>query len=279
MKLATDEAITLFANRDAIDTILLEPYEKYVERFNEVVADLLGVADTINSVNELVSEKDQLQFIEAFRSLLRIMNVLVCFDQFKFSDLMMDEQTFADYKSKYLDLYDKVKSDRQKEKISILDSVDFETELIHRDDINVDYIITLLYKIQQGEPGEQETCRMVIMRTLETGTQLRSKKELIKRFIEKYMADIPKDADVGEAFKSYWKEEKQKHFKRYVKPRDYPGLDWIKQSVITCLPIRHHCVMISSTLCMSPLDSQNAVLPVNAFWRKSNRSLKFILMG
>ena len=68
------------------------------------------------------------------------MNVLVSFTEFKFADLAMEEQTFEDYKSKYLDLNDKVKTDRQKEKVSILDDIDFEVELIHRDNINVSYI-------------------------------------------------------------------------------------------------------------------------------------------
>ena len=53
-------------------------------------------------------------------------------------------QDFADYRSAYLDLYDKVKTDTQTEKVSILDDVDFEAELIHRDVINVHYILTLL---------------------------------------------------------------------------------------------------------------------------------------
>lgn len=47
----------------------------------------------------------------------------------------MDEQSFENYKSKYLDLYDK--TIQKKEKTSILEEVDFELELIHRDDITV----------------------------------------------------------------------------------------------------------------------------------------------
>ena len=37
------------------------------------------------------------------------------------------------YKSKYLDLYDKIKLETQKQKTSILEDIDFELELIHRD--------------------------------------------------------------------------------------------------------------------------------------------------
>lgn len=71
----------------------------------------------------------------------------------------MDEQLFEDYKSKYLDLYDKVISDNQKEKVFILDDVDFELELIHLDEINVAYIILLLIKLKskvKGDPTKVE---------------------------------------------------------------------------------------------------------------------------
>jgi type I restriction enzyme R subunit len=79
---------------------------------------------------------------------MRIKNILTAFADFKWEDLAMAEQLFEDYKSKYLDLYDKVKSNHQKEKVSILEDVDFELELIHRDEVNVNYIIQLLIKLK-----------------------------------------------------------------------------------------------------------------------------------
>ena len=106
----------------------------------------------------------------------------------------MDEQQFEDYKSKYLDLYDKVKTNQQKEKVSILDDIDFELELIHRDEINVSYIITLLRNMKSAKPAEREKQRQVISRILETETQLRSKKELIERFIAEHFPAIRKRA-------------------------------------------------------------------------------------
>ena len=41
----------------------------------------------------------------------------------------MSEQEFEDFKSKYLDIYEKVKGSVDKEKVSILEDVDFELEL------------------------------------------------------------------------------------------------------------------------------------------------------
>src|SRR5690606_11559484 len=115
----------------------------YVEKFQEAVTKLLAVVPTVDSVNELPSEVEKLDFIKAFRELMRLKNVLGTFTEFEFDDLVMSEQDFEDYKSKYLDIYDSSKKPG-KEKVSILNDVDFELELIHRDEINVSYILKLL---------------------------------------------------------------------------------------------------------------------------------------
>jgi type I restriction enzyme R subunit len=136
--------------------------------------------------------------------------VLECFTEFTFDDLLMDAQVFADFRSKYLDLYDKVKSNNEKEKVSILDDLDFELELIRSDTINVSYIISLLKNLKNAQPAEQEKQCKAIINILDTETQLRSKKELIERFITTNFPKIPKGGDVGQEFESYWSEQKQK---------------------------------------------------------------------
>ena len=46
-----------------------------------------------------------------------------------------------------------------KEKVSILEDVDFELELIHRDEINVAYIIRLLIKLKANQKKDAATNR------------------------------------------------------------------------------------------------------------------------
>lgn len=210
LKPATDKAIELFANKDAIEDIILAPYENYVELFGEAVAQLYTITPTVQSVDQLETEEDEARFIQAFRELIRIKNVLDCFTEFTFDDLPMDEQTFADYRSKYLDLYQKVKADNQKEKVSILDDLDFEVELITRDTINVSYIINLLRNLKDAEPDEQPRLRKTIADLLDGDAELRSKKELIERFIADHFPHLGPDDDVGAAFEAYWDEEKTK---------------------------------------------------------------------
>jgi len=156
LKEATDEAISLFSNINAKDEIIMQPYEEYVAKFNQAFITLLQITPTVNSVNDLQDEEKELEFIKAFRELMRLKNVLATFTEFDFVDLSMEEQNFEDYKSKYLDLYDKSRSAHQKEKVSILQDIDFELELIHRDEINVAYILKLLAKLKDATTEEQE---------------------------------------------------------------------------------------------------------------------------
>lgn len=209
LKPATDKAIELFANKDAQEDIILAPYEDYLSKFEEATAKLLALTPTVESVDELLTEEDEAAFVQAFRELIRIKNVLECFTQFDINTLPIDPQTFADFRSKYLDLYDKVRNEKAKEKVSILDDLDFEIELISRDKINVSYIISLLQNMRNKTPADQAKARKSIMDVLDTEAQLRSKKELIERFIAEHFANLSPSTNIGEEFDSYWAEQKQ----------------------------------------------------------------------
>jgi len=216
LKNRTDEAITLFSNKEAIEVIIMKPYEDYVAKFDEAFEKLLEVTPTTDAVNDLESENDELNFIKAFRDLMRIKNILTAFSDFKWEDLKMDEQLFEDFKSKYLDLYDKVKSNHQKEKVSILEDVDFELELIHRDEINVAYIIQLLIKLKSQTQKDTTKAEKEIFNLLSTEATLRSKRELIEKFILENLPVISDPDNITPAFEQFWNEEQQKEFSKIV---------------------------------------------------------------
>jgi len=217
LKAATDQAITLFSNKDAIDEIIMEPYEDYVQKFNEAFIELLKVTPTVNSVNDLKSEEDELEFIKAFRELMRLKNTIATFSDFVWSDLAMPEQSFEDYKSKYLDLHFKVKSDNFKEKVSILDDVDFELELIRKDEINVIYILKLLAELKDTNSGDKAKKQKEIIDLLAGESNLRSKRELIEKFILENLPVIDDAENIPQEFEKFWSEEQQKAFNKLIK--------------------------------------------------------------
>lgn len=252
LKKATDEAITLFSNKDAIEDIILPPYETIAEKFDEALKNLLEIVPTFQSVDNLPSETEELSFIQAFRRLLRAKNILESYTDFEWDDLGIDEQTFEDYKSKYLDLHDKVKNDRQKHKTSILDDIDFELELIHRDQINVAYILQLLAKLKHSNIIDAKAQKKAIMDMLSGDIQLRSKRELIEKFIEENLPHINDVDAIQDEFERFWHEEKilalgkiceeehldQKQFRSLIESYTDYGREPLRDDIFKCLDNR-----------------------------------------
>jgi type I restriction enzyme R subunit len=249
LKKATDDAITLFSNKEAIEEIVLPPYPIIVAKFKEALKALLTITPTYQSVDDLVSEEDELAFIQAFRALLRAKNVLQSYTDFTWEGLEIDEQTFENYKSKYLDLFDKVKNNQGKQKTSILEDIDFELELIHRDIINVAYIIKLLAKLKQAKATETGQQKKAIMDLLGGDIDLRSKRELIERFIQENLPLIDNADNIQDEFEKYWQEQKilaleklcseeqldKEQFKALIEAYIFSGQDPLRDDVLNCL--------------------------------------------
>ena len=213
LKGATDDAIRLFSSLDNKDEIIMPPYEDFIDEFNKAYANLRATVSDVDDVNELLTEEEEFEFIKAFRELMRIRNVLASFTDFSFDDLQMSEQTFEDFKSKYLDLYDKVRGHKSKDKVSILDDIDFELELIHRDEINVTYIVNLLKGLKDTPENDKETEINKILDATMGELELRSKRELIEKFINKHLPLISDAESVPDAFQEFWESEKQRAIK------------------------------------------------------------------
>lgn len=211
LKQATDEAITLFSNKDALETVLVDTYENYLVKYNALVAKLLALVPTVDSVDQLPDENAELDFVQIFREMLRLKQVLSSFADFTPEDLGLSEQTFADYTSKYLDIYEKVKKNRDDpdKPTSPLAEVDFETVLIHKDLINAAYIIELLKDIAKtkDQPSRQEQTNKV-MTILSGEATFRSKRELIERFIQQIIPTLTEE-QIPDAFKTYWLTEQE----------------------------------------------------------------------
>jgi type I restriction enzyme R subunit len=253
LKKATDDAITLFSNKEAIEVVTMPDYEAIAKKFDEALKALREITPTYQSVNDLESEIDEAQFVQAFRKLMRAMNVMQSYTDFDWEDLPIEEQEFEDYKSKYLDLYQKVKQDHQKEKTSILDEIDFELELIHKDQINVAYIIKLLAQLKEEKtPSAAAAQKKAIIDLLGGDIQLRSKRELIQKFIDENMPFIKEGDNFNDEFEKFWQEQKvlalgklceEEHldkaqFKALIDTYIYSGREPIKEEVIKCLDNR-----------------------------------------
>ena len=218
LKSATDDAVTLFSNKESITEIIIQPIEDYIELFNAALLKLKIVAPEIGSVDHYQTEQEKFEFVQAFRELMRVLNILKSFADFNFADLKMQEFEFDGYKSKYLDIWTSLKKTGEggEGKVSILDDVDFELELIHRDEINVSYILTLLANLKDSNlKGDKREQKIKEIREILSGdAQLRNKKELIEKFIEENLATISDGDSVTDGFETFWNKEKTAAFEK-----------------------------------------------------------------
>jgi type I restriction enzyme R subunit len=249
LKKATDEAITLFSNKEALETVLMPPYEAIAKKFDEALTNLRAIAPTYKSVDDFPSEEEDAQFVLAFRRLMRIVNVLQSYTDFNWDDLTIDEQEYEDYKSKYLDLHDRIKQDNATQKTSILDDIDFELELIHRDLINVAYILKLLAQLKDAKTSDVKAQKKAIMDLLGGDVMLRSKRELIEKFIEENLPLISDVDSIDDEFEQYWQDQKvlalgklcddenldKAQFKSLIDAYIFSGQEPIRDEVYRCL--------------------------------------------
>lgn len=217
LKKAADTAFTLFSNKQPKEYIETPSYNELLADFNSAYEALMAITPTVDSVDALPDEEAQALFVRQFRELIRLKNMLSNFADFDMDSTSMGEQEFQDYTSKYADLGRQLRENSSKEKVSVLDDVDFELELLHSDIVNVTYILQLLRELH-GEESTDEKARkrQVIANLIATDPTLLSKKALIDKFMDEHLQGIPASADVDEEFELYWEKEKRLELEKFA---------------------------------------------------------------
>lgn len=129
--------------------------------------------------------------------LLRARNKVKHYDEFSVAVELIDENTLAGFSNKYQAIRDQVAM-LPKEKESILQDVEFETVLLHTDDINVDYILKLIGKISVASTAKKELLTKELLLKVGADERYRSKLELIHKFLETQLDKIG-DLDATES--------------------------------------------------------------------------------
>jgi len=189
LKQATDDAIALFGDRDAGGIVLLKTYKDYYDGFEQNGEHKAGYAELINEISErfpigeaIVGEEAQKDFIRLYGALLRLKNILTAFDDFEGNEILTNRD-FQDYQSVYIDLYQDFRKTNTGDKENINDDIVFELELIKQIEVNIDYILILVEKYHASN-CKDKSILAAIDKAVSSSIALRSKKELIERFVE-----------------------------------------------------------------------------------------------
>ena len=211
LKSKVDESIKLFSNGNPIE-IVRPPFDDVKTHYQKLTKDFLEHYPEPHYVDYLQSENDKMQFILAFRDIIKKHAEIQVYDEFEEDDpdLGMTEQQFMDFRSKYLDIYDSfaVKNDDPKKGYQVpeedpsmvgepgpheeaatgMGDIDFCLELLHSDIINVAYILELIADLNPYSEDYEER-RKHIIDTMIKDAELRSKANLIDGFIQKNVDD------------------------------------------------------------------------------------------
>lgn len=227
-----DEAVKLFSQTDSIDTVIMAPYEDYLNKFKVAVSELLKITPIVESVDSLEREEDIKAFIVAFRTVAKLLVSLRTFNEFDLDngDTDLNAQMFEDYKSKYYELYRRLSND--KEKSSILNDITFSLELIQTDKINVSYILNLIRNIDLTNETQKLQDIENIERKLANSTDddLRSKTDLIKSFLKSILPTLKEDDSIDEALNNHMNVEREKEIEKFSEDNNI-NLDNLKEII------------------------------------------------
>lgn len=199
-------AISLFGDKDAGGVVLLKPYEDYFKEFKARLEDLM-LRYPLGEV--IVGEEAEKGFIKLFGKILRLKNILSCFDEFE-EDNPLTSRDEQDYRSEYVDLYEKWRPKKGESKV-INDDLVFEIDLMKTVDINIDYILMLVRKYHDSNCTDK-TIQADIKRAVGASPFLRNKRDLIDAFV----ASINSSSDIEEDWKKYLAETKEQEISSII---------------------------------------------------------------
>ena len=221
---ATEDAIKTFGDENSVNVILEKSYDEYINGFTdeETGKSMKGYVDLCNEIVdkfpnpvEIELDSEKKEFAELFGELLKSENILRNFDEFENFEKIISDRQMQDMKSVYVDICEDIRNDRKnnenkngEEEIDF-SNVEFQIDLLKTDEINLDYILSLILK-KSEEHDDIETLKSEIRRIIRTSLGTRAKEDLVMNFINKTdLSELKNSSDILESFYKYANKEKK----------------------------------------------------------------------
>ena len=223
------------------------------------------------NVYDIVTEKDKKEFVKLFGEYLRIENILQNYDEFtNLKDLrtldisdpnaieefkathyvndeeietmqeikMPEERTIQDYRSTYNDIREwlrREKAGKEKEESSVdWDDVVFEIDLLKSQEINLDYILELIFE-KNKKVKDKGTLVEEVRRLIRSSTGSRAKESLIIDFINQTDLDEIQDkASIIDRFFSFAQKEQKREAEELINSEEL-NIDAAKRYILSSL--------------------------------------------
>ena len=232
---ATEDAIKTFGDENSVNVILEKSYDEYINGFTdeETGKSMKGYVDLCNEIVEkfpnpveIELDSEKKEFAELFGELLKSENILRNFDEFENFEKIISDRQMQDMKSVYVDICEDIRNTRKNDKnkngeeeIDFSD-VEFQIDLLKTDEINLDYILSLILK-KSKEHDDIETLKSEIRRIIRTSLGTRAKEDLVMNFINKTdLSELKNSSDILESFYKYANEEKKIKINELIENED-----------------------------------------------------------
>lgn len=211
-----NDAIKMFGDPKNAHIIVLKPFLDYYNGYDKrnddgVVTHKRGYTEVVDLLktnfpltDRITGKEKEKAFVDTFNEFLRLENILTAFDSFKGKEIL-SPQEIQDYRSRYIEIYEKVHHPGTETLIDPADHKDysewtFEIELIKQIEVDLDYIMHLIEVYKAG--GEKdETFDERLEKAIKSSLTLRNKFDLIKSFV----ATLKTGDDPGECWVDYVK--------------------------------------------------------------------------
>lgn len=215
---ATNKSLAIFGDENASGMVFMKTFEEYYSKgyvddrgnphdpYTKLIDELLNIFPSEGMAN-IIDEDKKKAFIKLLGEILRLRNILAAFDDFTDEAKIVDEMRYQDYLNWYNNYYEEFrKPSHNDEREDITDDIVFEMELVKQVQINIRYILELVQKYHDTNCEDKEII-VKIRKQMDASPDMRDKRELIEKFIERMTPE--KGADVGVKWEEYIEKEKK----------------------------------------------------------------------
>ncbi len=215
---ATNKSLAIFGDENASGMVFMKTFEEYYSEgyvddkgnqhdpYTKLIDNLLNMFPSEGMAN-IIDEDKKKAFIKLMGEILRLRNILAAFDNFTDEAKIVDEMRYQDYLGWYNNYYEEFrKPTHNDDREDISDDIVFEMELVKQVQINIRYILELVQKYHDSNCEDKEII-VKIRKQMDASPDMRDKRELIEKFIERMTPE--KGADVGVKWEEYIEKEKK----------------------------------------------------------------------
>ncbi|MFZ7141702.1 type I restriction endonuclease subunit R [Avibacterium avium] len=246
---ATIDAITLFGDKNTKNVVLERSYQDYMNGYvNDAGERVRGYKEIVKELQTrfpdptaIEKESDKKAFAKLFGEYLRIDNILRNYDEYNAitdssnsgnqinegngeyvtDPIVLPEKIRQDYLSTYNDIRDwqRQQTDGNGQEISNIDWSDvvFEVDLLKSQEINLDYILELIFDENKKTNNKSDLIKEV-RRIIRSSVGHRAKESLIIDFIQQTdLNSIPDRVEIIESFYKFAQLEQEKEANELIK--------------------------------------------------------------